>query len=553
MTDQPISERRPALAKRPDPRSDGFRCLLVNPELPVTYWGFQESMKALGKATSQPPLGLITLAAHLPAGWRLRLVDLNVQPLSEADLHWADAVLCGGMFIQAPSMHEVIRRANSHGLLTVVGGPAPTTAPELFEQADLIFRGEIEGREDELVAAMARLFRGPSPLGQQQVVLHAPEGFPEASSMAVPRYDLLRIEQYSSMSIQTSRGCPFNCEFCDIIQLFGRRPRVKSSDQVLAELDTLFALGYRGGLFVVDDNFIGNKRAVRELLPRLALWQQARGRPFELSTEASVNLADDDALIDAFVEAGFVAVFLGIETPSLEALQEANKAQNMKLDLKTAVEKITRRGVEVMGGFIVGFDHDGPEIFEAQRRFIESSPIPMAMVGVLTALPGTPLYKRVEREGRLRDASTGDQFGRPNFVPAMGDEPLLRGYADLMATLYSPAAYFERCMNYVDLVAGDREVFGAGGRSVFAVARIIFTLGVLSRHRFYFWKLLFKAMSKGSAAVTRAVTQALLGAHLIDYTEQHLLPRLRQSLEETEQPALAKGRQPRFLPVIQAS
>ena len=389
MTDQSNSERRPALAKRPDPNSDGFRCLLVNPELPVTYWGFQESMKVLGKATSQPPLGLITLAAHLPAGWRLRLVDLNVQPLTEADLQWADAVLCGGMFIQAPSMHEVVKRAKLYGLLTVVGGPAPTTAPELFEQADLIFRGEIEGREDDLVAAMDTLLQRPSLCGEQ-IVLHAPDRFPEASSMAVPRYDLLRIEQYSSMSIQTSRGCPYNCEFCDIIQLFGRRPRVKSSDQVLAELDALFSLGYRGGLFVVDDNFIGNKRAVRELLPRLALWQQARSRPFELSTEASVNLADDDAMIDAFVEAGFVAVFLGIETPSLEALQEANKAQNMKLDLKAAVEKITRRGVEVMGGFIVGFDHDGPEIFEAQRRFIESSPIPMAMVGVLTALPGTP-------------------------------------------------------------------------------------------------------------------------------------------------------------------
>jgi len=207
----------------------------------------------------------------------------------------------------------------------------------------------------------------------------------------------------------------------------------------------------------------------------------------------------------------------------------------------------------VMGGFIVGFDHDGPEIFEAQRRFIESSPIALAMVGVLNALPGTPLWKRLEREGRLRDASTGDQFGRPNFVPTMGDDRLLRGYADLMATLYSPAAYFRRCMTHLDLVGKSRVVYGAGDRSVFAVVRIVFALGFLSRHSVYFWKLLFKAMLKGGAAVKRAVTLALLGEHLIHYTEQHVLPRLRQSIEEAEHPcATQPGRLPRFLPVIHA-
>ncbi len=513
----------------------------------MTYWGFQESMKILGKAASQPPLGLITLAAHLPARWQVRLVDLNIQALSDEDLEWADAVLCGGMFIQAPSMHQVVARARSRGRLMVVGGPAPTTAPELFEEADVVFRGEVEGREDALVAAMAEHLRRPSV---EQHVVQAPETYPEASTMAIPRFDLLRIDRYSSMSIQTSRGCPFQCEFCDIIQIFGRRPRVKSSEQVLAELEALYTLGYRGSVFVVDDNFIGNKRAVRELLPRLALWQRERGRPFELTTEASVNLADDDDLIDALVDAGFVAVFLGLETPSVDALREANKAQNLKLDLVTAVERVTRRGIEVLGGFIVGFDHDGPDIFEAQRRFIETSPIPLAMVGVLNALPGTPLWKRMEREGRLRDAWTGDQFGRPNLVPAMGDEHLLRGYAELMASVYSPEAYFQRCLTYMDLVPSDRAVFGRGDRGVLAVARIVFALGVLSRYRAYFWRLLSKAMFKGGAAVKRAVTHALLGEHLIHYTDKHVLPRIRQAMAAARQPPTSSTRVRPLLPAV---
>jgi len=545
------------LTLRPDPRADGYNCLLVNPELPVTYWGFSESMKILGKSVSQPPLGLITLAAHLPASWHIRLVDLNVQPLAEDDLIWADAVLIGGMFIQAPSMQEVITRAKLRGRLAVVGGPAPTTAPELFETADVIFQGEVEGRVDALLDAMdaCRI----AEIIEQQIV-EATGAYPEASTMVVPRYDLLRVDRYSSMSMQTSRGCPFQCEFCDIIQIFGRRPRVKSAEQVLAELDAIYALGYRGALFVVDDNFIGNKRAVGEILPHVARWQQARGRPFELTTEASVNLAEDEPLLDALVEAGFVAVFLGIETPSLDALKEANKAQNTKLDLKAAVERITRRGIEVLGGFIVGFDHDGPEIFDAQRVFIESSPIPLAMVGVLNALPGTPLYERMHRQGRLREASTGDQFGPPNFVPAMGDDQLLRGYAELMAAVYEPEAYYERCSNYLDLVPQGRSVHGDGDRSPLAVARIIFALGVSSRHRRRFWRLLSKAIFKGPAAVRRAVTHALLGEHLIQYTEAHVLPRLRRAIISADaeaqqrapnEPAGPRGSTSELLPVLQ--
>ncbi|MFW6023429.1 MAG: B12-binding domain-containing radical SAM protein [Myxococcota bacterium] len=494
--------------------------LLVHARFPVTYWGFQNSLWIVGKKASLPPLGLLTLAALLPDRWTLRLVDLNVRALDDGDLRWADAVLVGGMLVQADSMREVCRRARALGRRTVVGGPAPSTCPELFEEADVVFRGEAEGRVDELVATV-------ESGGPERRVLDAPAGvYPDVTTVPAPRYDLVDLSSYASVSLQYSRGCPYHCEFCDVIEIFGRRPRVKTPEQVLTELANLHAQGYRGSVFFVDDNFIGNRPAVRELLPVVARWQRERGYPFELYTEASVNLAADDDLVGAMVEAGFSSVFLGIETPSMETLAQANKHQNLKLDLHEAVDRLSRSGLEVMGGFIVGFDGDGPEALEAQRRFIESSPIPLSMVGVLTALPGTALWKRLQAEGRLREQSSGDQFGRPNFEPVMDEEDLLRGYAGLMRAIYSPAAYYRRCELHIERAAPRPSSAGRSRSEIAALLRTLWHVGVRSPRRLPFWRLLYKSLRGGTQSIRWAIAHAVQGEHLIRYTEEQVVPRI---------------------------
>jgi len=508
------------------------RALLVHARFPRTYWGFQYGLPLAGKRAALPPLGLITLAALLPERWQLELVDLNVTELTDDALRRADVVLVGGMHVQADSMREVLLRAGGFGRPTVVGGPAPTTAPEGFGLADVLFQGEAEGREAELVAAIEALVAGGP--GGGQVVLPAPRRRPELSAAPIPRFDLLELSAYGSMAIQCSRGCPFSCEFCDIIEIFGRKPRFKAPAQVLAELDALHAAGWRAGVFVVDDNFIGDKRKARELLSALAGWQERRGHPFGMTTEASVNLAADEGLMDAMVAAGFTAVFLGIETPSAEALADAGKAQNLRLDLGRAVETLTRRGLEVMGGFIVGFDSDRPEVFEAQRRFIAGVPIPLAMVGLLTALPGTALWRRLEREGRLRTGSTGDQFGRPNFEPTMDEEVLLRGYGELLGGLYTADAWYDRCEAYVELappMPGQRKI---SWDDVKTLARTVWGIGVLSPSRGRFWRLVARSLTRARHTLAWVITRALIGEHMIRYTRRDVLPRLEASIRQLE-------------------
>jgi radical SAM superfamily enzyme YgiQ (UPF0313 family) len=508
-----------------------MRVLLVHPEFPITYWGFQYSLPLVDKRATLPPLGLITLAALLPERWTLRLVDMNVRALRDEDLLWADAVLVGGMLVQVPSMHEVIARARRLGRRTIVGGPACTTSPSLFEAADHVFLGEAEGRTGAVVRAVER------PEGAPHVLESIPVERPELTSLPVPRYDLLDLGAYRSMSVQYSRGCPFGCEFCDIVEIFGRTPRVKPAGRVLAELERLFALGYRGPLFFVDDNFIGNKRAVRALLPEVARWQSARGWPFSLYTEASVNLASDDALLRAMVEAGFDSVFLGIETPSHEALRAARKRQNVGVDLTAAIDTITRAGIEVMGGFIVGFDADDAASFDLQHAFIDASPIPLAMVGLLTALPGTALWRRLEREGRLRETSGGDQFGRPNFVPAMGEGALLAGYAGLLERLYSAEGHFRRVERLVDRIGRTARGRRIGREDLSIAARAVVRLGVLGARRGHFWRVVLRALRRGTYAVKIAITHAVMAEHMIRYTSEHVLPRIRGALAEVQRGA----------------
>ena len=509
-----------------------MRILLVSPEFPVTYWGLQHGLRAAGKRASLPPLGLITVAALLPQAWEFRLVDMNIEPLEDEALRWADAVLVGGMLIQAPSMREALRRARALGRRTVVGGPAPTTAPGAFAEADVVFAGEAEGRQDELAA----LISGAGVKGRP-VVVPLRKQRPDVATSPVPRFDLLALDAYIGMAIQVSRGCPFNCEFCDIIEIFGRVPRVKTATQILAELDALFLQGWRGSLFIVDDNFIGNIKAVRKLLPPIAEWQRARGRPMELYTEATVNLAADDALVASMVQAGFTSVFLGIETPSEASLRETQKTQNLRSPLDQAVLKLTRAGLEVMGGFIVGFDADGPGAFDAQRDFLADSPIPMAMVGLLTALPGTQLWRRLEREGRLRaarDEVSGEQMERPNFVPAMDEAILLRGYADLVGDLYSIDGFVRRCEAYLASAPTPLEGHPMRPGSWITFLRTIWLLGVKSPRRRMFWSLLFRAARRSRAHVYWAVVKAVQGEHFVRFTEEVVLPRLARAIAQVE-------------------
>ncbi|MBU0754105.1 MAG: B12-binding domain-containing radical SAM protein [Planctomycetes bacterium] len=500
-----------------------MNALLVYPRFPVTYWGFQYGLRLIGKRAALPPLGLITVAALLPNHWHVRLKDLNVDTLRDEDLHWADAVLTGGFLIQTESMQEIILRARAFRCPVAVGGPAPTTSPELFNDADVVFQGEAEGRIDELLRALT----GRSG---NHLVLQAPADYPDMEKVPVPRFELLDLSKYASLSVQYSRGCPFRCEFCDVIEIFGRKPRVKTPEQVISEFDAIHGLGYKGTLFLVDDNFIGNKPAVKRLLPIVRDWQRKHGHPFDFYTEASVDLAADPQLLHGMTEAGFTSVFLGIETPSAEALEESNKLQNLRIDPTEAVDRITRAGLEVMGGFIVGFDSDGPDIFALQREFLTRQPIPLAMVGMLTALPGTDLWRRLKKEKRLRRISNGDQFSRPNFQPMMDERVLLSGYAGLMKWLYSPEAYYDRCEMHLDRAGSIPETRPSTFGEVGSLLCTIWHIGVLSPRRRFFWRLMIKAMLRGRGLLRLAVSHAIKGEHLILYTNEHVVPRIERAL-----------------------
>ena len=519
--------------------------LLVYARFPTTYWGFQYAMQLAGKGATLPPLGLVSLAALLPPDWTPRIVDLNVEPLSDEHLQWADTVFVSGMHIQADSMHAVLARAKAAGLRTAVGGPSATSCQDdPYKDADVVFQGEVEGRIEELVVAVN---------GTDRVILPDPgKGYPALDTATVPRYDLINLDHYTSASLQYSRGCPFQCEFCDIIEMFGRKTRTKSATQVFAELQSLYDLGYRGSLFFVDDNFIGNKKEVRALLPELEKWQAQRDFPFELYTEASLNLAQDQPLLDAMVSAGFSSVFLGIETPSKEALRGTKKLQNLKLDLSEAVTQITRCGLEVMGGFIVGFDEDTEDVFDLQRAFILHAPIPLAMVGMLTALPSTALWRRLESEGRLRGTVSGDSFARPNFVPRLDEEVLLRGYRDLLQDVYAPAAYYERCAQVVRLAPRPRFRRKARWADVATLLRTVVRVGLFSGRRWLYWRLLVSTLARSPHAFPNSIAQVVRGEHLIRYTQDVILPLLRRSLAELQHERRLGTERPSPAPVAQS-
>ena len=482
-----------------------MKVLLLYPEFPDTFWSFKHALKFIGKKASLPPLGLLTVAAMLPADWAKRLVDVNVRKLRDKDLAWADVVFISGMIAQQESAHELIARCRAAGKTIVAGGPLFTLGHEQFPEVDHFVLNEAEVTLPEFLQDFAR--------GAARRVYASAE-FPDLRQSPAPLWELADLKHYASMSVQFSRGCPFDCEFCNITAMFGHRPRTKTTAQMIAELDGLHRAGWRGTVFFVDDNFIGNKRALKEdLLPALTQWQQSRrGTPF--FTEASINLADDEELMRMMVEAGFNQVFVGIETPEAAGLAECNKRQNQQRDLVADVKRIQRAGLEVQGGFIVGFDSDTPTIFARQIEFIQQSGIVTAMVGLLQAIPGTKLHQRLKVQGRLTGQTTGNNLdGTTNFIPRMNREKLREGYRHLMAHIYAPGPYYRRIRTFLREYRRPKISSPVNWRYFLAFLRANVRLGIFGRERFEYWRLLIWTSFHRPTLFPLAVTLSVFGHH----------------------------------------
>ncbi|MCI0338362.1 MAG: B12-binding domain-containing radical SAM protein [Acidobacteria bacterium] len=493
-----------------------MKVLLVYPEFPDTYWSFRHALHFYGKRAAFPPLGLLTVSAMLPRTWERRLVDLNVQPLRDAQIEWADMVFVSAMLVQKDSLRRVVARCKARGKRVVVGGPYVTTLAEKLDGVDHIFMGEAETTLPEFVHDLEH--------GEPKHVYQAAER-PALTLTPPAEFHLADLSRYFAMPVQYSRGCPFQCEFCDIIEIYGRVPRTKSNEQILAELDELVRLGWRGRVFIVDDNFIGNKRNVKRLLPELAEWSERNRHPFAFLTEASVNLAEDDELLEGMRRAGFRSVFLGIETPVAESLKETLKHQNTRGDLLESVHKIQKYGMDVMAGFIVGFDNDPEDVFERQINFIRESAIPLAMVGILQALPGTQLWRRLEREGRLLAEGTGNiSECALTFIPKMDSARLIEGYQSIIRNIYSPREYYLRTLDslsrVVQMLPEPRRTSFFGDLAAFA--RVVLTLGVRDRERNEFWKFFRTALTDHRERFEMAMRLAAMGYHLRKLAESNL-------------------------------
>jgi radical SAM superfamily enzyme YgiQ (UPF0313 family) len=491
-----------------------MKVLLINPEFPDTYWSFRHALPFEGKRCAFPPLGLLTVSSLLPPSWERRLIDLNVESLKTSDIDWADIVFATAMLVQKESLKKVVNRCKKRGKRVVVGGPYITTTIEELPDADHIFIGEAETTLPQFVKDLAN---GDAKRSYQAVEK------PPLSATPLAHFHLANLKRYSAMCVQYSRGCPFSCEFCDIIEIYGRVPRTKSNQQMLAEFQALLDLNWRGSVFIVDDNFIGNKKNVRQLLPALAEWQKRNGYPFSLLTESSVNLADDVQLLESMRDAGFRRVFLGIETPVKESLEEAQKSQN-RGNLLDAVSKIQSYGMEVMAGFIVGFDNDPEDIFERQIDFIRNSAIPLAMVGLLNALPDTQLWRRLEREGRLLGEASGNNTNCSlNFKTRMDPAVLIEGYQSIMRTIYSPREYYQRALESMkrtaqEFVEPQHYHFVS---ALAAFTRVLLRLGVFDRERREFWRFFTQTMREDRAKIAESLRLAAMGYHFRKLNEAY--------------------------------
>lgn len=480
--------------------------LLINPEFPDTYWSFRHALPFEGKRCAFPPLGLLTVSALLPDSWQRQLVDLNIEPLKSSQIEWADMILITAMLVQKESLHEVIERCQPFNKRIVIGGPYVTTTIEGMPTVDHIFVGEAETTLPQFVKDLE--------LGIAKHTYQATER-PPLSATPLAHYHLADLKRYSAMAVQYSRGCPFQCEFCDIIEIYGRIPRTKSTPQMLAELEALLEIGWKGTVFIVDDNFIGNKKNVRAFLPELAKWQAEHNHPFSFLTEASINLAEDDALLEDMQRAGFRRVFLGIETPDEMSLKEAQKGQN-RGNMVDSVKKIQSYGMEVMAGFIVGFDNDRNDIFERQIDFIRESAIPLAMVGLLTALPGTQLWRRLEQEGRLLGESSGNNTNCSlNFRPKMDEARLIEGYQTIMRTIYKPSEYYQRALDSLSRTGpqdSEQTNFSLLD-GIAAFGRVVLKLGLIDSERRAFWRYFADTLREHRSQLADSMRLAAMGYH----------------------------------------
>jgi radical SAM superfamily enzyme YgiQ (UPF0313 family) len=494
------------------------KALLIYPEFPDTFWSFRYALKFINRKASSPPLGLLTIATMLPEEWEKRLVDMNVESLQDDHLSWADLVFVSAMSAQKESVKGVIARCKAAGVSIVAGGPLFSTDYEAFGEVDHLVLNEAEITLPRFLEDFNNGVAGH---------FYTTEQWADLRKTPIPLWRLVNMKHYASINIQYSRGCPFNCEFCDITLLCGRTPRTKDKDQIIRELDSVYAHGFKGQVFFVDDNFIGNKKKLKEeILPAIVEWMERRKHPFTFNTQASIELSDHKDLMQLMVRAGFDVVFVGIETPHEQSLAECSKFQNKNRDLLASVRKIQKAGLEVQGGFIVGFDNDPVTIFDTQIRFIQKSGVATAMVGVLIALPRTQLYERLKKEQRLLKETTGNNTDfATNFIPRMDYDLLINGYKKILKTLYSPRHYYKRIRTFLKEYIPPqkkKKAFRFRPNYIAAFFKSIVVLGVLGQERFHYWRLLLWTMFTRPGRLSQAVTLSIYGFHFRKIFEKRL-------------------------------
>ncbi|MDH4263674.1 MAG: B12-binding domain-containing radical SAM protein [Spirochaetia bacterium] len=512
------------------------KCLIVQSKFSAfSFWNYIEVCKLVDAKYPAAPLGLMTVAALLPQHWEFKLIDENVEELLDEHFKWADIVCTGGMLPQQKGMLKIIERAHSAGLPVVIGGPDPTAQPEIYKDADYLV-----SREGELTIPM---FLKDLQKGAKKGV-YIDDTMADMTKSPIPRYDLINFKNYIHVGIQYSRGCPFICEFCDIIELYGRKPRTKTTEQVLAELDVLYKLGYRGHVDFVDDNFIGNKNNVKKALPEIYKWSKEHGFPFFFTTEASINLADDDALLDMMKQCDFRFVFIGIETPDDDLLVEMGKRQNVNKPIKESILKIYQHGMVVNGGFIMGFDNEKSDIADRMIEFVQDTGITLTMLGTLYALPNTQLTRRLRKEGRLfeegssleEDTSIDQLTSGLNFLTKRPRLEILKDYARVIEYIYNPKRYFERVI-YTSLnIKVDYKFKPTFKEKIFylkSFLRVTAKLGFNSITGIHYWKMIFLTLFKNIKGIEAAVNLAAMYIHF--YTQSKFIVKLtRDKINEVE-------------------